>query len=504
MTYNIKDPIHLLSLYFKDFREGKKSLYPWQLKFHLAFAAQRTDKVIRIATVANNGSGKSQFLIAPAACWLGMAFERARAVITSASGQQLDRQIIQSLDHICQQINEIHAKVVWEIKYRFYRNTETGSTIELFATDDPGLAEGYHPHTGGSEEFALFCDEAKSIPEPIYQALERCNGMTRRVSVSSPGSPKGHFFDILTNTKSPWIKFKVTYKDCAHIKDDEVQEAIRLYKKESPFFRSAYLAEFTSVDEQTVIGWHTYKESRLVLPPQYKNGQKFAGIDLARGGDENAMSVWHGNVEIGLETFRIDDTMRTADLLKHLIEDKYQIPAEQVNVDDGNVGHSIIDRLWDMGVMVNRVVFGAGAISKKMYGNRGTELWFRFAQMLPDLHLIDDEICESQLVNRYYKINDRSGQILLESKQQARAKGHPSPDRADARVLAFAGRNHETFITDLVEETKPKEKKIEIFSGKMSDLEAQRLDFRTKFGEIKLGQDESPRYVSPLHAYQNL
>jgi hypothetical protein len=41
-----------------------------------------------------------------------------------------------------------------------------------------------------------------------------------------------------------------------------------------------------------------------------------------------------------------------------------------------------------------------------------------------------------QLANRYY-VQASKSKIKLESKKEAKANGHPSPDRADATVLAF-------------------------------------------------------------------
>ncbi len=436
-TLNIPDPVFLMALYNEDIREQRRSLYNWQVEFHKSFARQYNGAVIRHAVRANNGSGKSQYVIAPAAAWMGVKFKRSRSVVTSASGSQLDRQVGQSLDHICGQINKLHGTKLWDMKYRFYRFLPTDSTVELFATDEPGLAEGYHPHLGG-KEFAFFCDEAKSIPEPIYQAIERCNGMTRRTDVSSPGGPNGHFFDVCHDISGRWKQQVVTYRDCPHISNDEVEEAKSRFGANSPWFRSAYLAEFSSTEEMTVISFDTLKNHMRSQPKEQIFGEKFAGCDVAAGGDENVLSVWHGNKEIALEIFRMDDTTRTAEHLRYLIRDKHKIPPENVNVDDGNVGKSICDMLHRWDIPVNRVLNQSRALNTKIYANRGAEMWFNMAQCMTDLIFIDDKPAMEQMSNRYYKVQTTSGKIILEDKRTAKIQGHPSPDRADARVLAFA------------------------------------------------------------------
>jgi hypothetical protein len=49
--------------------------------------------------------------------------------------------------------------------------------------------------------------------------------------------------------------------------------------------------------------------------------------------------------------------------------------------------------------------------------------------------LLEDSRLKDQLAQRYYK-QGASGKIVLESKREAKAAGRPSPDRADAAVMA--------------------------------------------------------------------
>jgi hypothetical protein len=423
------DPVMLLSLYSEPIRSKKLSL------------------VVR----ANNGSGKSQYLIAPCSTWLSMRFKLARSVITSSSGTQLDRQTGSAITHICQQVNKFWKQDLWKINYRFYTYLPTGSTIELYATDDPGLAEGYHPHLGG-EEFAMFCDEGKNIPKGIYDAIERCNGMTRRLDVSSPGAPSGHFYEVCLD--DGWWQRKVTYHDCPHIKEDEVREALKRSGGEnSPWFKSAYLAEFSSTDESVVIAHHRVYNHFKNLPPYKEFGEPFAGVDYSAsaGGDENVISVFLGNKQIGMEVFRFDDTTKSVEHIHKLLTLKYKVKAENVNVDDGGVGKAMTDQLWKLGYNVNRTLNQSKAIRTDMYANRGAELWFHFASIMDDIILLDSDTLRSQLSNRFYRQQAATGKLLLESKKEAKAKGHPSPDRADSVILAFA-RKPNPYLATLLED----------------------------------------------------
>lgn len=440
--YKISDPVRLLTIYNERIRTGLEKLHGWQTRVMLKFAyPDKRDAVHRICVRANNGSGKSKYCIAPCAVWLAMRFKKARCVITSSSGTQLDRQTAMSVVSLARQVNELHKQVLWKINYRYLRFLPTDSTIELYATDDPGKAEGYHPFEDGAE-FALFVDEGKSVEENIYEAIARCNGMTRRMDVSSPGGLTGHFYSI--NFSERWHKFVITYRDCPHIKQDEIDEARERFGENSAWFRKAYLAEFVSIDEDLVMSWDDVQKcirNAITLP--IVAGEPYAGLDLSAGGDENVLSVFKGNVQIALETFRYDDTTLAVDHIRKLLI-HYNINPKHVHADDGGVGKSMIDMLWRDGWHVNRVLNQSPAYNNDQYANRGAEMWFNFARIVQecDVVLKPDPTLINQLSSRYYKKGDVIGKIALESKRIARSKGHGSPDRADATVLAFADKSY--------------------------------------------------------------
>lgn len=445
MNITLPDPVFMMTLYNSRVRSGKLLLHNWQTDVLLRFARQDIDytqMVNRINLVANNGSGKSAMVVAPAAVWTAMAHENGRAVITSASGKQLDTQTGRAIRHICEQVNMTSGGYKpWDIKYREYTykpipdRPDIYSTIEMFATDEPGKAEGYHPHVDGGV-FAYIPDEAKSITDPIWEAIERCNGKTHWMNVSSPGQPTGKFYEYATSAR--WWTRKVTAYDCPHIKRDEIDGARETYGEHSAWFRSAYLAEFTSVNESVVIPYERVNK-QFKMPVDFQDdGIRRAGVDLSGGGDENVVSVWQGNKQIGLEIFRVEDMRVTTTLLVNIFR-KYGLKGENIFIDDGYVGRAIIHYLRDSDFYCVCVNFGSRAHNNIAYGNRGTELWFNFERHLSHLIIQDDLTLRKQLASRYYKKSDTSGKIILESKREAKAQGHGSPDRADATVLAFAG-----------------------------------------------------------------
>jgi len=434
------DPAFLLAIYNERVRNRRMQVHPWQRDTLFRFAGHDVDystKVNRMNLVASNGSGKSALIVAPSAVWLAMEFPEAHIVVTSASGNQLDRQVGRSINHMCEQVNRIHPEKPWKLNYRNYTYTDTEgrkSIIDMYATDDAGLAEGYHPLTDGGM-FAYIADEAKTIPENIFGAIERCNGKSHWMNVSSPGQPLGFFYNAATSER--WWTKKVTVYECPHIKEDEIQSAREMYGEHSAIFRSMYLAEFTSVAENVVIPYERILRLYRDMPPRMDDGRRRAGVDLSGGGDENVVSIWQGNEQIALETFQITEARQAVRFLVDIFK-KWGLKGENIFVDNGFTGSAIVSSLKDHKYETRAVNFGGKAFNNVAYGNRGTEMWFNFERHLDYLRPMADATQRKQLCSRYYKQSDVNARMVLESKREARANGHGSPDRADATVLAFA------------------------------------------------------------------
>lgn len=448
-------PLHVVSLYDESVRTGVVTLSDWQKEVLLELGRTRgqiTDK-IKVMLLAANGSGKSKYILAPFAVWMALVFKESLTVITTASGDQLDTQAQRYIARLCQSVNSMHYDDlgfnVFECKYREFRANITKSFIDLFATDEPSKAEGRHPLVP-SGEFAIIVDEAKSVSDDIYQALERCKGCTRRIEISSAEDCKGYFYNTWCNTDYRCYRRKVTAFDCPHITQEEIEETIIKYGQDSPFVRGSIYSEFVSLEEEAIISRQLLLRSSKMASCATQFGPLVAGLDLASGGDETVLSVWHGNVELGMHTMRNQDTTKTVNSIIEILHDIYKgrLLAENIWADDGGIGRSMIDNFNEKGYKLKRVLNQARPFDVTRYANRGTELWFTFKRFIEEYQvhfLLDslgnmDKTLFSQLTNRYVKKADNNTTLKLESKLEARKNKHASPDRADAVVLAWCGR----------------------------------------------------------------
>lgn len=441
---SFESPLDILVLYDDDILEHKVKVHPWQANKLRSAGRKRAnkDEVIFEALIAANGSGKSQFVLAPFVVWMALNFIESLTIVTTASGEQLDTQAFRYVRRLCEKVNLAHRDLykdgVFDIKYRRITCNITGSFIDMFATDEPGKAEGRHPITSDGE-FSIVVDECKTVKDDIQRALERCRGITRRLDISSPGDCQGHFYDICTLEGSPYKIDKVTAFDCPHIRKQEIEWTIKKYGEHDPLVRSSIFAEFTSLADSVVITREVLKDCYKYFEHEVNFGDRRAGLDLAAGGDENVLSVWDGNINVGLECFRYSNTVMGVNRVIDFIH-QYKIKPENIYADDGGIGRGMIDLLHEKGFKVKRVLNQSTPFDSTRYANKGTEMWFSFKRFVEErqVKLIKDSTLEAQLTNRYYRQQTGTGKIILESKMEARKKGHPSPDRADATVLAWS------------------------------------------------------------------
>lgn len=459
-VYAFKNPVELLFFLDDDIRAGRVKLHPWQVQHMMDFASGvyggKTDlDPFQCVVRAANGSGKDKYIIAPEAVWLAMCTTTyASCVVTSSSGTQLDNQTCTYIEQLCKAANEkIHPKV-WKINYRYYECLDTRSPVMCFATDEPGKAEGYHPLKYGSK-MALFESEAKSVPDDIYNAQNKCTGYTHRVIVSTPGLSRGHFYKLdgiaierkvldqgYEKQPTDYIKYLVTAFDCPHLSKNYIRQMERDLPggKNGAAYKSQIEAEFGISDEMVVIPLIYVKRSVNGKIQHLTEPFNTGGLDLSDGGAETVLVVRNGNKVINILPFRFDNTEDTINFLDQKFPD-YGLdhPDSLIFADCCGIGKPMLNSLKRRGWKNIRYIDSRNTpYEPKVYSNRGTELFFNTGKLFErnELILPEDDMLIDQLATRYYKILS-TGKHALMSKLEQRSKGYLSPDRADAFNLAF-------------------------------------------------------------------
>jgi hypothetical protein len=177
-------------------------------------------------------------------------------------------------------------------------------------------------------------------------------------------------------------------------------------------------------------------------------GPLLIGVDPAGQGDDATAIAWRrGHCITRLERRHKLTTMEIAGLVAKIITDDK--PAK-VAIDVGGLGVGVYDRLVEQGHgdVVVAVNFGGKAVEPPPLDDTGTpsggnanrraELWNNMRTALQGRFSIpDDDALHADLTSVGYKY-DSSSRLLLESKQDMKRRGMPSPDSADAVALCFS------------------------------------------------------------------
>lgn len=526
ILFDIRDPVELLSLLDDEIASGRTTLHDWQMQFMYDFAmGGQSDRTPFQAVVRTcNGSGKDKYIIAACVVWLAMRFKDAFGVVTSSSGQQLDRQTCRYIVHLAESANRKWGNI-WRVNYRHYVcevATDAGvfkQYIDCFATDEPGKAEGYHP-TRFNSKMALFLSEDKTIPDTINVAINKCTGYTHRIHASSPGLPQGHFFDLCNiavdrkmikrvTDVSPesYIQYHIKASDCPHLSPAYLKQMERdLNGKDSPAYKSQIDAEFATTNEMVVVPytyvWRCMRNKTVEWIPEEHNK---AGLDLSLGLAESVLATRNGNKLLFLDCFRFDDPEDTIlYLIEKFKERQLQHRESLIFGDCVGIGAPMLYSLRRKGW--NNIRFfdsRASAFNKKVYKNLIAEKWFSFASLLKQNQIIlpYDDILQKQLSTRYYKLSDGVIHQLL-SKLEQRNKGYLSPDRADAVVYAFSD-FQSTFVSAAPEmevEKKEEEKEEELIGNFDTRLWANSNSLRGKY-KVNEGQKDFSLLEGELEQY---
>lgn len=418
-------------------RKLKLNLYKWQAE---ACAFSVTNRR-RMALVAANGSGKTACVNVVLLLWFLHTFPKGIAMVTSGSWNQLKTQLWPNL--------EMHREKFPEWRWGAEQiTTPQGGFIRAYSTTQPGRAEGHHEHLP-ERPVMLMVDEAKSVPEPIYEALSRCTP-TYFVLTSSPGAPTGTFFNAFRKSRKLYHSVRVDAFMCPHIPEWKIKLAQQLYGPDydrHPIYRSMILGEFTEGDDSMLIPRYLL-ERALMNKPEPRNGDRKAAVDWAAGGDETVLAERHGNQLRILWRDREKDTVKAAQRVVGECRRRGIADGDCLG-DVCGLGKGIMDAAKHYQEFYIKPFNGgaqpANEKDRAHYADLNAQAWMFFRQGLErgEICFPDglDEGTVNQLCDRYMQWGSR-GQIKCEPKKEMKEeRGLESPDRADALVMAWwAGR----------------------------------------------------------------
>ena len=307
-------------------------------------------------------------------------------------------------------------------------------------------------------------DEACGIPKALWDAAETLitNDASRILAIGNPDDPATEFCQVC-KPGSGWNLIQIDAFASPNFTDEPVPEKLRplligpIWVEErrkkwgegSPLWTAKVRGEFPDVAEDTLIpmAWIRAAMERD-LPDE---GPCDLGVDVARfGSDMTVIGMLRANGRFRVrKSVSQRDTMAVAGLVQVELR---ATAARTAKIDDTGVGGGVTDRLTELrrerdekgapvvAAGVAGIIVGSAALDPKTFLNLRAELAWevreRFRLGTIDIDPQDEEL-QAQLGSIRYEITSK-GQIKIESKDDMKARGLPSPDRADCLMLASA------------------------------------------------------------------
>lgn len=369
--------------------------------------------------------------------WFLCAFRPATVLTTGKSFRQIKEQL-------WREIRAKHAQAKIPIGGEI---TQTSLTLADnwfafgFSTDEPDRITGFH-----NKHVLVIVDEACGVSDEVYGAIENplAAGFTRLLLLGNPTQSVGKFRDSFA---SPIYKgFHISAFDTPSftgegdypflISKEYVEQKREEWGEDNPLYEVYIKGDFPSGETDRLIPFGLAETAiyRDIKPD--KEDIIAIGVDTARfGEDENALYVRRGNKVIDKAFWKKSDTEATIGHIVHILK---EYEGAVVNIDEGyNPG--VVDGLKAQHYTVNGISFQGKPKNSKLYANIRAEMFWNLADKFKagDIQIPNDKLLLKQLTDIKKKPLNRYDQIIIESKDDMKARGLKSPDRADALALCF-------------------------------------------------------------------
>lgn len=303
-------------------------------------------------------------------------------------------------------------------------------------------------------------DEAGGIPPWLWEAGDGLltSAASRALAIGNPGDPSSRFAQVCA-PGSGWNVIPISAFDTPNMTGEAVPEYLRhvLVSEQWVEERRERWGEDSALWQSKVLGRFPDTSDDLVISPALvAKGQATEldgmdagayGLDVARyGGNESVLYRSRGGVVRLEEAWRKAPTTETEGHARRYLDrhggtDDPRVP---MMIDADGIGGGVYDHLNEDGYGVVPYHGGIAALKSKpeaggeSFADRRSESWWNFRTDLRagwvDLDAADDDLA-SQLQKPRWSL-DSKGRIKVESKKDLLKRGVPSPDRADAAIMA--------------------------------------------------------------------
>ena len=402
----------------------------------------------RVAVKSGNGLGKG-FCAAVAVLWFLHHRDPAIVLSTAPTFRQVRHVLWRQIRRLHRPVADIlGGKMLdtrWELADDRYAMGLSAETADQF--------QGFH-----SDNMLIVVDEAEGVSEEIYEAIESVmtSSDPRLLLIGNPTTVSGAFRRAFYEERNLYYTVTISALESPNVAAGKsvmpglatakwVQERRETWGEDNPIFRARVLGEFPDQAEDTLFKLtEIEKAARRDSPdsldvevggrPAYT--EVVLAVDVARfGSDRSVILRRRGDRVEEIRTFQKMDTMELTGWVVAAIR---EFNPRRVFIDEIGVGAGVVDRLKEEGHPVVGVNVARRSRQDDVFSNLRAEGFWRLRELFASggISIPPDNQLMGELAALRYSY-DSHGRVVMESKDAMRQRGLPSPDKADALMLAF-------------------------------------------------------------------
>ncbi len=407
----------------------------WQIE-----ALTAVVKSNKVAIKSGHGVGKSTYL-SWLCLWFLLTRIPAKIVATANTASQLQDVLANDVQKWSK---ELPKGFLDQLEFKQDRVALKGSpdsflSYRVSRRENPEALAGFH-----SQNMLAVVDEASGIPESIFETSQGTLSTpnAKIVLAGNPTRSSGFFYECFHTMRDSWHCMTVSSKDGEYVSDEFIQDMAKKYGEESNVFRIRVLGEFSTSDDDTLIGLDLVESAvkREVERDEY--APVVWGVDPARYGDDRtALAKRQGGYLLEkVKTWQGKDLMSTAGIVLSEYEaTPYPEKPSQIFIDSIGLGAGLVDRLIELDLPAVGINVAESPALGQKFSRLRDELWWKAREFFEakDCKMPDDATLIKELTAVKYQYLS-SGKLKVEGKDQLKKRGLRSPDCADAFLLTFA------------------------------------------------------------------
>jgi hypothetical protein len=416
-----------------------------QIKAHLADESTRFQP-LQIAVASGHGIGKSA-LIAMIMEWAQSTCEDCKIICTAGTGTQLATKTVPEVQKWFRLAVNSHW---WDINATSIRVKDPNHQSMWrtdFITWSIQKTEAFAGLHNQGKRIVIVFDEASSIDDLIWEVTE--GALTDEdteiiwIAFGNPTRNTGEFYRAITGANR-WIKKQIDSRTVEGTNKQLLDAQAKEWGEDSDRCRVRIRGEFPRGGSTQFISGDVVAAARKRISVGYEKMPIILGVDVARFGDDRSVIFKrqgrlaeicggkHQGIFYGIDTQKLGGHVQEA-------IDREQPDA--VVIDGDGIGGAVYDYLKARGYdrRTALVEFHGGGTPKDphKYLNKRAEVWGEMKEWLEGGQIPDEAEMETDLTGPDYGYHPSKGCLVLESKDEMKARGVDSPDLGDALAYTF-------------------------------------------------------------------